>query len=61
MYPIRWAEWTISAAGEVNKELHENIATFTKEYRLVDILMDADKAVNDTTDFLNSLEASNTY
>jgi len=44
-----------------NKELHEKITAFTKEYRLVDILMDADKAVNDTTDFLNSVEASNTY
>jgi hypothetical protein len=51
----------MSAAGEVNKELHENITAFTNEYRLVDILMDADKAVNDTTDFLNSLETSNTY
>ena len=49
--PIWWMEWTISAAGEVNKELHEKITAFTKEYRLVDILMDADKAVNDTSDF----------
>jgi hypothetical protein len=51
----------MSAAGKVNKELHEKITAFTKEYRLVDILMDADKAVNDTTDFINSLETSNTY
>jgi hypothetical protein len=51
----------MSAAGEVNKELHEKITAITREYSLVDILMDAEKAVNDTTDFLNSLEASNTY
>jgi hypothetical protein len=54
-------EWKISAAGEVNKELHEKITAFTKEGRLVDMLMDADKAANNTTDFLNSLEVSNTY
>jgi hypothetical protein len=51
----------MSAAGEINKELHEKITAFTKEYRLVDTLMFADKAVNDTTDFLNSLEASHTH
>jgi hypothetical protein len=39
----------------------KKISAFTKEYRLVDILMNADKAVNNTTDFLNSLEGSNTY
>ena len=50
-------EWTILATEKVNKELHEKITAFTKEYRMVDILMDANKAVNDTTDFLNSLEA----
>lgn len=54
-------QWTMSAAGEVNKELHEKITAFTREYRLVDILMDDEKAVNDTTDFLNFLESSNTY
>lgn len=42
---IWWMKWTISAAGKVNKEFHEKITAFTKEYRLVDIIMDADKAV----------------
>jgi hypothetical protein len=32
-----------------------------REYRLVEILMDADAAVNYPTDFLNSPETSDTY